>query len=92
MSDILSQGGEPGPRRKWPRWIAAAVVAALLVLVLVEHLPQHAAPRRHPAARGSLPISVTTARPANAGTRQRRTRAQSLSPFTQTGLARISLP
>lgn len=55
MSDILSQGGEPGPRRKWPRWIAAAVVAALLVLVLVEHLPQHAAPRRHPAARGSLP-------------------------------------
>jgi hypothetical protein len=55
MSDILSQGGEPGPRRKWPRRVAAAVVAALLIALVVEHLPQHSAPRRAPAARGSLP-------------------------------------
>jgi hypothetical protein len=51
MSDILSQGGEPGPRSPWPRWLVVAVALALVILVVVEHLPRHKpAPRRPVAA------------------------------------------
>jgi hypothetical protein len=50
MRDILSQGSEPGPRGPWPRRLAIAVALALVVLVVVEHLPRHKPAPRRPAA------------------------------------------
>lgn len=55
MSDILSQGGEPGPRNPWPRRAAIAVGLILVIVVVVQQIPRHHAAPRRPAAGGSLP-------------------------------------
>jgi hypothetical protein len=40
VSDILSQGGDRGPR-PWRRWVAAIAVLALATVLIVEHFPRH---------------------------------------------------
>ncbi|HEY1641376.1 MAG TPA: hypothetical protein VGG35_11860 [Streptosporangiaceae bacterium] len=55
MSDILSQGGEPGPRRPWRRWMAVLAALAVVVVVVVEQHPGHRPAPRRPGVPGSLP-------------------------------------
>jgi hypothetical protein len=63
MRDILSQGGDRGPRR-WPRRLAAvAVLAVVLTVVVVQHLPRHrtatAQPSRAAAAASRVPLAAS---------------------------------
>ena len=59
MSDILSQGGDRGPRR-WRRWVIPIAVLALVTVLIVEHLPHHrpapARPRSASASQTALPL------------------------------------
>ncbi len=70
MSDILSQGGDREPRRRW-RWVLVIAVLALVTVLAVQHLPRHrhvaARPRAAPASQAALPLVPLGAHAAGPG-------------------------
>ena len=59
MSDILSQGGDREPRRRW-RWVIPLAVLAAVTVLVVQHLPHHrhgpAHPRSASPSQAALPL------------------------------------
>ncbi len=59
MSDVLSQGGDREPGRRW-RWVIPIAVLALATVLIVEHLPHHrhgqAHPRSDAASQAAMPL------------------------------------
>jgi hypothetical protein len=59
VSDILSQGGDREPRRRW-RWVIPLAVLAAVTVLIVQHLPHHrhgpAHPRSASPSQTALPL------------------------------------
>jgi hypothetical protein len=70
VSDILSQGGDREPGRRW-RWLIPVAVLALVTVLIVEHLPHHrrgpARPRSAPASQTPLPLVPLDLHPQQPG-------------------------
>ncbi len=60
MSDVLSQGGDREPGRRW-RWVIPIAVLVLATVLIVEHLPHHrhgqARPRPDSASQAAIPLA-----------------------------------
>jgi hypothetical protein len=63
VSDIIGQGGERPPRRKWGGLAVAAVLLLVAGLIAV-HLPRHRHAPAAPARPAATPVPVTTPVPA----------------------------
>src|SRR5260221_1504873 len=56
IDDIISHGKDPG-RGRWPRRLTvAAIVAAVLAVLIAEHLPRDAPPRSHHPRVAACPV------------------------------------
>ncbi|HEY8043325.1 MAG TPA: hypothetical protein VIF35_03605 [Streptosporangiaceae bacterium] len=59
MSDVLSQGGDREPGRRW-RWVIPIAVLVLATVLIAEHLPRHRHGQAHPrpdsASQAAVPL------------------------------------